>query len=428
MSHYKLRNRWDFKITSSFFWAGQLFFFLMLVIPVTYQAERGVLLVFLTAGAIVYALRGNWLLRRDIHHLGLLCLVASLFFMYKGFLNDAPGALRVGSVYIVWPILYLFFCGLLHRPEQLLPFMKTLLVGSICASMMAILMVVEDLGFISLGLQDMLGFQGSVVDIREGTIRYSLYNMSTVIFALPFLLASLMLPQQHSQFKGAWRSCAWYGFILSIVVLLVSGRKAFWVIASLSPFIVIVLMRLSDIQVRVSDLIIKFLSVLFFIVLSFFVFDLTIDAIWEMIQLGFDFLDYNSPAYARGEQYFALINGWLEHPLLGAGHGSAAGIIRGGEDQPWAYELSYLALLFHTGIVGFCIYGSAIAYLFIKGIGVARRQPESVKLLIPLFSGLTCFLIANATNPYLEKFDYLWTIFLPVAVLNAYLLKHPRLT
>jgi hypothetical protein len=31
-------------------------------------------------------------------------------------------------------------------------------------------------------------------------------------------------------------------------------------------------------------------------------------------------------------------------------------------------------------------------------------------------------LIGNATNPYLEKFDYIWVIFLPVALINFWLL------
>ena len=52
-----------------------------------------------------------------------------------------------------------------------------------------------------------------------------------------------------------------------------------------------------------------------------------------------------------------------------------------------------------------------------------RRIPESAGLLIPTLSGLFCFLIINATNPYLASFDYLWVVFLPVAILNAYILR-----
>jgi len=37
--------------------------------------------------------------------------------------------------------------------------------------------------------------------------------------------------------------------------------------------------------------------------------------------------------------------------------------------------------------------------------------------------GTTCFLLVNATNPYLWKFDSYWVIFMPVALINAWLLS-----
>jgi hypothetical protein len=43
--------------------------------------------------------------------------------------------------------------------------------------------------------------------------------------------------------------------------------------------------------------------------------------------------------------------------------------------------------------------------------------------MVATLTGMTTFLIANATNPYLEKFDCLWTVFLPLAVVNVSLLK-----
>jgi hypothetical protein len=45
---------------------------------------------------------------------------------------------------------------------------------------------------------------------------------------------------------------------------------------------------------------------------------------------------------------------------------------------------------------------------------------------IPLFFSMlfvpTTYKIANATNPYLLKFDFMWVIFLPLAVINRILL------
>ena len=86
------------------------------------------------------------------------------------------------------------------------------------------------------------------------------------------------------------------------------------------------------------------------------------------------------------------------------------------------YELSYVALLFHTGIVGFAIYAAAVIWIYRMGLRIIRSGDRIGLYMVPALVGTTCFLIANATNPYLEKFDYIWVIFLPVALINYWLL------
>jgi O-antigen ligase len=158
---------------------------------------------------------------------------------------------------------------------------------------------------------------------------------------------------------------------------------------------------------------------------SFFGVDLL--KVWQEFLRAFDFSDVsNLSAYLRREQFFSLLEGWIDAPLFGHGHGtSASGSLRS-DDMPWAYELSYMSLLFHTGLVGVIVYSSSVGWVFWKSIQVVRSRPESAALFLPVLSGLACFLIANATNPYLGKFDYLWTLFLPIGVLNAYLLQEAR--
>lgn len=129
------------------------------------------------------------------------------------------------------------------------------------------------------------------------------------------------------------------------------------------------------------------------------------------------------PTQARSSQFAALITGWREHPLLGAGHGAVASVVRSTE-QPWAYELTYLALLFHTGLIGLFVYASGVIWIFWVGVRSIGCRGADVAI-VPVLAGTASFLIANATNPYLEKFDYIWVIFLPVAFLNVWLLRRP---
>jgi O-antigen ligase len=116
----------------------------------------------------------------------------------------------------------------------------------------------------------------------------------------------------------------------------------------------------------------------------------------------------------------------LDQPIFGAGLGaSVVGSIRS-ETMPWSYELSYVALLYQTGIVGFLVYAAAIVWTFWRGIQVIGEGGQPAQIMIPLLVGLCGLLIANGTNPYLGCFDEMWTLFLPLAVIN-YRLAAPQL-
>ena len=216
---------------------------------------------------------------------------------------------------------------------------------------------------------------------------------------------------------------------LCTIALLVSGRRAFWLIAGLSPVVVWSLMvsgRMLTFNLR-RVFVVGFLCFFLVAVSPFFGVDLQM--VWQDFLRAFDFSDVsNLSAYLRREQFFALLEGWFESPLIGSGLGATAtGSLRSVE-QPWAYGLSYMALLFHTGVIGVLLYCSAVVWVLWKSIKVMRAMPESVSQVLPALAGLTCFLVINATNPYLCKFDYLWVLFLPIGVLNACLLQGNRLT
>jgi len=91
----------------------------------------------------VYALHGRWWLHKTILLWGLLTITASLFFMAQGAVNNAPGALRVGTVYVLWPMVFLFFMGIVNRPEKLSPFLKVIVVASIRVALMVVMLFAD---------------------------------------------------------------------------------------------------------------------------------------------------------------------------------------------------------------------------------------------------------------------------------------------
>lgn len=148
---------------------------------------------------------------------------------------------------------------------------------------------------------------------------------------------------------------------------------------------------------------------------------------YSMILEGFDFSGNNSTdlgAMIRADQFSLLIKSWKEKPFFGWGYGSVSQYIIRSDETPFIYELSYIALLFQTGIVGFAIYMSLIFWIFYKFYKLRNRvDPEMNKFNVSILVGLTTFLLANATNPYLYAFDHMWTLFYPLLILNTQILN-----
>jgi hypothetical protein len=141
----------------------------------------------------------------------------------------------------------------------------------------------------------------------------------------------------------------------------------------------------------------------------------------DMVATGFQF-DTDPVAMLRRDQFRALVSGWLDAPLLGSGHGVPASVIRSVE-TPWSYELSYVALLFHVGVLGAMAYAAGFVWIGVTAHRIARAGWTEAPGLVATLVGTTMFLAANATNPYLEKYDYIWVIFLPIAFVNCWLVE-----
>jgi O-antigen ligase len=149
---------------------------------------------------------------------------------------------------------------------------------------------------------------------------------------------------------------------------------------------------------------------------------LDVHLMFDYLYEGFNFTSSSFENNHRSDQFYAMTNEWKQSPLFGAGHGASAKSSIRSEEIPWAYELSYVSLLFHTGILGFLCYLAGIIWIFLKGLEIIKSDHWLSTYMSPVLVGTLCFLIANATNPYLEKFDYMWVIFLPVAMINIWLL------
>jgi hypothetical protein len=404
-------------------WLAYLLFFLMLFVPTSYQVVKAPLLVLLVLMVAAAAL-GTGRLR--LHPAVLLWTVfmmcVGLAFMIRGLLGDAPGAIRVGTVYVVWPLVYTVLVAGASRWQVLSGLARTMVVATLAIAAYCVSYILHVVGLLPSFLYIPLDL-GQLIGLYHGYIELNLYNLSSLLFLVPFLIAVLMTWSDRASLPAS-RFWLWTALVSGGVVVLLSGRRALLLVVSLAPLFTLagrqllpVSDRRSSRRVMLGTLAGAGVALVALLVYLNAVYGFSLATVWRVFLVGFDF-GRDVSATARSNQFVALVTEWANAPLLGAGHGaSAAGSVRSVE-MPWAYELSYAALLFHTGLLGFIAYTSAVAWIYAEGIRTIRDGgPRSAYMLATLV-GLTCFLIGNATNPYLEKYDLMWVVFLPVALIN----------
>ena len=383
-------------------------------------------MVIVFIGSAIQLVFDKVIFNKTVLGIAIINILASCFFIFNGILQSAPGALSVSSVYVIWPILFLYFTGLNYRFLELKPFITTILIGGLISSVLVVLFIINEFFGIP-GVSVLADAQDYMGGFFEGFIQLQTNNLTTVFYVFTFSLTIFSLPKSLNPFysgKKKWLVLA--SLITSLLIIIVSGRRAFWLMCLLCPLIIAILFSLSKVKIKFASYLFPIIFMFIVIIAAFQVFSLNTDFIVNRIESSFEFNDPGSESnYIRKEQSDALLNGWKDHPIFGAGLGATAkGSVRDPE-APWSYELSYWALLFQTGIVGIMIYASSVFWIFIKSINIMRHDRSSVFLFAPQLVGLITFLIINSSNPYLAKFDYLWTIFFPVATLNAYLVSKP---
>lgn len=401
-----------------------LFFLLMLVTPTTLQKERGAILILIIAFTVIKIIKNpsnSWKIHKDILIWLLLCLGVSFFSLYHGVVNNNPGAIPQITVFILWPILFVYFIGLVKKINIYVYLLKTLIIGISVATISQLIFVISQFLGISI-FSSFYELQGGIVGFYDGMTRFTLFNMTTTIYGLPFLTAIIISQRIYSFLPRFWYKIVVVATFISLASLLLSGRRAFLLTFLISVPLSFFLLKTYGAKINRTMVRIFHLSIYAFMVFMFlfYYFDLSIDDVLERQISGYQFSEVNDSTVRRKEQFYVLINDWLKSPLIGYGMGAVGSDNIGAslEDVPWGYELYYLALLFQTGLLGIVIYGGSIFWLNYKMVVISRKNANYAALFFPLQVALICFLIANATNPYLGKFDYLWTIFLPLGLVN----------
>lgn len=363
----------------------------------------------------------------------------SCLFALEGFFRAAPGAERTGQVYCIWPIIYgLVIAGVRSR-RILLGLIRALTVSTIFIGIFSIVYLLIQTNILPENrLFDLISFDSDqqIFGLGEGYIHMQFPGINSLPFLVPFSLAALAtcLPRILGvpSLRRIW---LWAAVFLSLTTVMLSARRALYLVTLTAPFLTLLfvsfqpmverrLSREALLRVTVSGVLAAVVSLACLSAVS----ETTLSGLADRFSVGFDFSPTSEDhgASERREQFHALLAGWMENPILGAGHGSSAfGSIRSPE-SPWNYELYYLALLYQTGLLGFTAYAAGIFWIYWMGVRVIRAGGYLSALMVACLVGMSSLLVATATNPYLARFDGIWTIFLPLALINFWLLRRAR--
>jgi len=296
-------------------WLTGFFFLLMLVFPTVLQFERGMLLALLLYGSILMVINSpnRWCISRPLVYWLIVCETYSIFSIWWGVLNDAQGAIAVSTVYVLWPILYVYFIGFAKNVERYVFLQKILIIGVFLAALSGILLVASNF-FPVLGiLKPYFELLGGGLGFHENAVEYDLYNMTTAIYGLPFLIAFLALGSRTLfYFSRPWKAFSVICLLVCFFLMLISGRRAFIVVGLLSVPLVLTLMTMviTDFQFKYAIKIVGVYSVI--IICALLIFSTTINlplaGLVDYFLNGFEFDDANNfSASRRAEQFSALI-------------------------------------------------------------------------------------------------------------------------
>jgi len=399
---------------------------LSIVFPTVLQPLKMILLAIITVSLLLSP--ETWTTRSSYAQIALDLLAIAftcigLIWGILGVLRGNPGAVPMLPVHALYPVLFMFLCRL-ARPGDLYLLSKVLWVA-------AALTVAEQALFLGsfFGLDGGIVFQKLVeafnentaaVDVGDDYVLFTLPTVSSLLFLAPWLCVYAILGEKGRTSSGLL-------LLLVIGILILSGRRVFLLAFAVGVAFAFLAAR-PLIQGRgrlggiLSRLVLLTVAISLFVSLGF-VFELfNFDLLRDRVMSTFDFEIYESNIVRR-LQSDALLGAIGERPAFGSGLGAVASYVRS-DEQPWAYELSYVALAFQFGLVGFALYACGVSFLFVQ-LGRLASRPQLQKSerisAVCFVAGLAAFILANATNPYLAKFDYMWIIFVPLAFVRLYM-------
>lgn len=393
---------------------------LSIVFPAAFQPVKILLFLLIVVMVLVPMLFDLTAISCRLYALSCLYAIIGLAWSLYGEIRGNPGAVSVTTVMVFYPLL-IPLCASQYKREDSHSLYKLLLTCTWVIVATDLVYTLSSASYPGHLLQTVYSYayrgnlaQTLAVNTDTYVRRFQLPNVNSILFLLPFFISSLFFPRQRS---GKLQILLVVLFTLLLAVI--AGRRGLLVSMIAGPVIAFTLtINRSRRGVRSKEASRWWFLIIALVISSFLYFTFewvgTQDSV-KLLNSIYNFSE-NEGNLERVYQFQSLTRGILENPLFGQGGGAAADYLRSSE-QPWTYELSYIAIIFQYGLLGFLLYTLGIAFLLFHLIDTIKKNGRS-SFEYYCLSAFIAFLIANATNPYIFEFDSMWIMFLPYAIIN----------
>ena len=343
-----------------------ILFFLCLIFPIEpiFRIPKYIVMILLT----LYCKNIGFFKQKSFFYFVLLISI----FSFYGLINSTGDLKNNIQVYLIMPFLYSWVIILKDPKVQSIFTFNVLLSVLVTLILMWIFQLFE-----------INHFQLNSID---GTsVRYS-FNSVTKEFSfplfniLPFTLCFLIV------YFGKNIRYKIFLFVVALLISYYSGRRGVLLGVALAGILFI----FNNLNTYLkSAFFLSLLALIVYIVLiNFSIFDLD---------------DY------RYYQLISLVNMWQENIFFGHGLGAHTDLIRNIQ-KPSSYELFYFSILNQIGIIGLLA-----LVIYFKKFVLFKTHNLFIK---SIQFGIIAVLFSSITNPYFDRFDFLFIIFIPLILLN----------
>ena len=362
-------------------------------------------------GAVVRGLFWGFWLDRRLRLLFMISLSVGLLGSVYGAILQNPGVANEFVFFVALPIAWLVITSGIDLPI-LRVVINAIPFAGLTIGLLGVFYWLDASGQLDLGWITFVDLGQGIGDEGYGYV-LRFYPISSLVFMLSFFFVSLIVPNTYSWWLS--RAVAWPAAVSVFFLLFIGGRRALFVSLVLSVVIAFLLLFLVEGQSRLRQ--------------RFYLIGVSAALVGAVVTVVSRFSPANmvqsilrdlfSADSVRAVSGEALIDSWLQSPLIGHGLGATVeGSIRS-PSRPWNFELQYHMMLNSIGLIGFLMLAVVAILLFVIAIRVYRFERQKFAFLAAVVTGALSLVIANATNPYMHTPGHYWMFFFLALAVNS---------